>query len=178
MQRRRSMTFEIFLSGLLRAVGAFYAIGSLIVLWSTLTSALAERAQAAIEARPLPSLAVWRTWWLAASALLLLASGLALALLLNLAMPLFVLSAAGQAFYLTILAPRSFDLVEPPDEAGRSGTRNALLVLLVATALVLVAWSAGWLLELRTIPPAIRASAVGLVLFASAYVVSNLRDPQ
>jgi hypothetical protein len=171
------MTYDLILSGLLRAIGAFYAIGGLIVLWGALTSALAERALAAIEAFPLPAISVWRTRWLVGSALLLFMCGLALALLLNLAMPLFVLSAAGQALYLAVLAPRYFDTVEQPDDIGRSGTRNALLVFLVVTALVIVAWSAGWLLEMRAIPPAILASAAGLVLFATAYAVSNLRAP-
>lgn len=171
------MTYEILFTGLLRAIGVFYAIGSLIVLWGTLTSAMAERASAMIEAKPPPSLSVWRTWWLAGSALLLFACGLALTLLLNLAVPLFVLSTAGQALYLAVLAPRYFDPTDKPDDIGRRGSRNAFLVFFVATALVVWAWSAGLLLGTHDIPPAIRASAVGLVLFAIAYAVANLRAP-
>ena len=169
------MTYEILLGGLLRAIGGIYAIGSLIVLWGTLAASLAESAQAAIEARSMPSSTVWRTRWLVGSALLLLTCGLALALLLNMAAPLFVLSAAGQALYLAVLAPRYFDPAEQPDEAGRQSSRSALLVFAVATALVIAAWSAGWLLDWRTTPPAITASAVAVVLFALAYAVANLR---
>lgn len=55
------MSSELILGGLLRAIGAFYALGSLLVLWGTLTSALADQATAAIEARPVPRMLRWKT---------------------------------------------------------------------------------------------------------------------
>jgi hypothetical protein len=170
-----AMNYETLFGGALRAVGLFYAAGSLFVLWGTLATAIAERAQADIEARPMPAAVLWRTRWLVGSALLLFMCGLALALLLKLAVPLFMLSMAGQTLYLLVLAPRYFDPDEEPDAAGRQGSRNAALVFSMATAFVLMAGSRGWLQEWRTLPPAILASAAGLVLFTCAYAASNLR---
>lgn len=172
------MTYETVTGGILRAIGVFYAAGSLIVIWGTLTSAVAERAMAAVEVRTLPPAAIWRTWWLLGSAVLLLICGLALALLVKPAVPLFALSAASQAFYLQVLAPRYFDKADKPSDIGRQRTRNALLVFCVATALVVAAWSAGWLLDWQAIPPAILTSAVGIVAFVVAYIVSNMRAPR
>lgn len=169
------MSTEIIIGGLLRAVGAFYALGGLLVLWGTLASALAEQATAKIELTPLPAVAVWRTRWLAGSAVLLVLCGLALAALWNGAGPLFLLSMSGQSLYLAVLAPRLFDPAEPPDSVGRRGTRNALAVFSLATAAVLYAWSAGWLVAWQKLPTVVLGIAVGLALFVVAYAVRNLR---
>ena len=170
------MTHEIWICGVLRAVGAFYALGSVFVLWGTLTSALVEQATAAIKLKPLSAAAIWRARWLAGSALLLLACGLSLIMLLSWAVPLFLLSTAGQALYLAVLAPRFFDPVDKPEAADRQGTRNALVVFAVVTALVLAVGSAGWLKHWRDHPEPILAGVAGLWLFAAAYTVVNLRS--
>lgn len=169
------MTAELFVTGLLRAVGAFYALGGIFVMWGTLTASLAEQATAAIEMKSLPAAAAWRTRWLVASAVLLIACGLSLALLLTLAMPLFAMSAAGQAIYLAVLAPRYFDPVETPDKTGRRSSRNALAVFAIVTALVIAIGSAGWLRNVSEVSQSVLAVAVGLFFLVAAYAVVNLR---
>ena len=64
--------------------------------------------------------------------------------LLDVALPLFAISAALYAVYLLVLAPRFFDPLDPldpPEEHGRAQRWRAFWVYLAATALIA---AAGW----------------------------------
>lgn len=172
------LTPDAIFGGLLRLIGAFYALGGVVVLWSSLTAVVAQQAQVAIEGRSQLAAAVWRGRWLVGAALVLLFCGLALALRVDLALPLFGLSWLGQALYLGLLAPRWFDAVDGPQDAGRQANRNAFWVFSVATALVVLAWTAGILQPWRAVSQTLLASALAASLFAIAYAVINLRPPR
>lgn len=145
------MTVDIVFGGALRAIGAFYALGGLLVWRNARTEAVADQVLAAIEGKPQQPASVWRTRWLAGSALSLMFCGLSLALLLEWAAPLFVLNWTGQALYLGVLAPRIFDPVDAPSPSGRRATINAFLLFCLTTALVLVASTTGVLRPWRTL---------------------------
>jgi hypothetical protein len=158
---------------LLCVVGAFYAFAGYVATRAALTSHFLDRAIAAIACKKPSSAEVRLTYWLLSAATLVLAGGVALAFLLDVAPWLFVASAAGQALYLFVLAPRYFDVEDPPDPRGRQQSTNAFVVYLAATAFVvwaaatdkLVTWQdLGWLL-------AVPATAVAAHL---AYIVWTL----
>jgi hypothetical protein len=132
----------------LRLFGAFYAVGSVAGLRKAAMWALMDRMIAAIGA-PDPRetrAAMRRTAWLSANLVLVGGGGIALALLLAPAAPLFLLGAALQALYLGVLAPRFLDPWDAPDEQGRAATRRAFWLHLGVTAVVLAAWWRGLLL--------------------------------
>src|SRR5262245_51003268 len=103
----------------LRSIGAFYAFAGLIVVRVALSSRLIDQAIAALGASKPDAREEAQTLWHLASAVLVFASGVTLMLLLDVSAWIFLVSAAGQAAYLIWLAPRYFDLVEPPDPTGR-----------------------------------------------------------
>jgi hypothetical protein len=128
---------------LLCIVGAFYAFAGYVATRAALTSHFMDRAIAAIACKKPSSEDVAQTYWLLAAATVVLAGGMALVFLLDSAVWLFLASAAGQAIYLFILAPRYFDVVDPPDPRGRRQTTNAFIIYLAATAVVVWAGQAG-----------------------------------
>ncbi len=73
-------------------------------------------------------------------------------LLLDIAPWLFVISSIGQAVYLFVLAPRYFDVVDPPDEQGRRQTTNAFVIYVAATTLVVWAAVLDRLVSWRDVP--------------------------
>lgn len=123
----------------LRLLGAFYMFAGVLAAKAVLDSWFVERATTALT-NDTPSPAVrLKSWWLALGALFTFAGGVLLAGLLKAAVWLFVLSALWQAFYLAVLAPRVIDRDEPPDAAGRRGTRNAFVAYAFATGIVIAA---------------------------------------
>lgn len=132
---------------LLCVVGAFYAFASYVATRAALTSHFMDRAIAAIGATKPSFDETARNWWLLSAAALVLAGGLALVFLLDLAVWLFGASSLGQALYLTVLGPRYFDLADPPDPRGRRQSTNAFVIYLAATAFVVWAGASGKLMS-------------------------------
>lgn len=162
---------------LLRFVGAFYVFAGFVATRAALTSHLMDRALAAISGGDTSRRENARTAWLVGSAGLVLAGGVALALLLDLAPWFFMASSAGQLAYLAALAPRYFDVEDPPDATGRRQTINAFMIYLVATAIVLWAWHAGRLSTWHDLPAALLAVGACAVLAWLAYVVRYAMMP-
>lgn len=166
------LTFDIS-QFMLRLLGAFYAFAGYIAGRAALTSRFMDLAIAAIGAtRPHP-LETRRSLWLLSGSLMILAGGAALMLLLDVALWLFVASSAGQAVYLFVLAPRYFDLVDPPDERGRRQTTNAFVIYVVATALVLWAAVTGRLVSWDEVPWPLLAAAVVTVTAYAVYLMGT-----
>jgi cytochrome b subunit of formate dehydrogenase len=135
-----------------------------------LTSHLLDRALAAITLERLRPVERAQTLWLLCSAVLVLAGGIALMLLLELAVWLFLASAAGQALYLAWLAPRYFDAADPPDAKGCRQTANAFVIYTAATAFVVWASYTGRLAPWQELPWPLLALAAAAVAAHAGYV--------
>jgi hypothetical protein len=155
---------------LLRLVGAFYAFAGVVGSRVALTSHFLDRAISAIGGKPTPRAETLQFYWLLGSALLVLAGGAALMLRIDVAAWVFLASALGQAAYILVLAPRFFDLHDPPDARGRRQTVNAFIVYSAATAFVLWALAAGRLMPWRELPWPLAAVAAAAVIGWLAYV--------
>lgn len=150
----------------LRLVGAFYVFAGIVAARAALTSRLIDVALERISMRMGPASERHLSTWLVLSAALVFAGGLALLLGLDEARWLFLVSAAGQAIYLFVLAPFYFDKAEPPDARGRRQTANAFVIYVAATALVWWAAATGKLIPLAAAPPwQLAAGAGGLVAY-------------
>ena len=90
----------------LRVIGAFYAFAGYFALRAALVSRLLDQAIAAIAAQKPKAVERAQNAWLVAAAILILAGGVMLLLLLDLAAWAFLASALGQAAYLFVVAPR------------------------------------------------------------------------
>jgi hypothetical protein len=121
----------------LRIVGAFYAFAGYIATRAALTSHLLDQAIAAIALKKPSRTEQAQAGWLLTSACVILAGGILLLFGLATAAWLFLVSALMQAAYITYVAPRYFDPVDPPDAKGRRGSVNAFVVYSAATAFVL-----------------------------------------
>lgn len=159
---------------LLWIVGAFYAFAGFAATRAGLTSHFMDRAIAAISARKPAAAETMQSYWLLAAAAVIGAGGLALMFLIDVAVWLFVASAAGQAIYLLYLAPRIFDRNEAPDAAGRRSTINAFLIYLASTALVIWAYRNGKLLSIEQSSWPALAIPAALFLAHVVYVVRTL----
>lgn len=127
----------------LRLLGAFYALSAGFGLRRHAIDMLLTQALSAL-AMPDPretAAGTRRAWFLSTQLLVVGVAGIALMALLDLALPLFVVSAALYALYVVVLAPRFFDPFDPPEEAGRSQTRRAFWIYLTVTVLIV---AAGW----------------------------------
>ncbi len=105
------------------ALGAFYAFAGHVATRAALTSHFVDRAIAAIEGKQVSRVERLQSYWLLSAAALVLASGVTLLFLVDVAAWLFLASAAGQALYLfisrlAISTPRILRM--PPAAAGRS----------------------------------------------------------
>lgn len=157
------------------ALGAFYAFAGHVATRAALTSHFVDRAIAAIEGKHVSRVERLQSYWLLSAATLVLASGVTLLFLIDIAAWLFLASAVGQSLYLFYLAPRHFDIEDPPDAAGRRRSINAFLIYLVATTLVvwalsddkLTSWQeAEW--PFIALPAAVTAAHVGYVAWIIA----------
>lgn len=124
-------------------MGGFYAFAGVVSARAGVMSAFLDQAIAQISLKPTPKVERQRFWWLTGSSVLVFLGGVTLMVRAGPALWLFLLSAAGQAFYVYVLGPRYFDRADPPDVRGRSQTMTAFYIYLVATALVVLAASAG-----------------------------------
>ena len=136
----------------LRLMGAFYVFAGYAATRAALMSNLIDRALAAISAsKPAPAETA-QSLWLIGAANVILAGGVALVLLIDVAAWIFLASALGQAAYLFYVAPRFFDTDDPPDATGRRQSTKAFVVYGAATALVLWASATGRLAHWQDVP--------------------------
>ena len=156
----------------LRAIGAFYAFAGYVATRAGLTSYFVDRAIAAIALKKPTAAETAQTVWLLCAATLILAGGVALMLLMQLAAWLFAASALAQIAYLFFIAPRYFDRDDPPDPRGRQQSTNAFVVYAAATLFVLWGAFKGRLLSWQDVPwPLLAAAGAAL----AAHVVHVLR---
>lgn len=157
----------------LRLVGAFYVFAAFVAARAALMSLLIDRAIAAIALKKPPRAEILKSYWLISASVLVMLGGAALLFLLDVAVWAFLVSSLGQAAYLFVVAPRYFDVEEPPDEVGRRQTTNAFVIYLVATAFVVWAYSDGRLSNVTEVSWLALAVPTALVL---AHVVNILRN--
>jgi hypothetical protein len=163
----------VWIDALLRSLGMFYAFAGVVAVRAGLQSALLDVALAAPGGGKPSRRERMQSLWLVGGAILIGWSGLALAILWDGALLLFLANAAVQAAYLGIAAPRYFDRDDPPDPAGRSQTRNAFYVYLAATAFVAAAAYGGRLVGLAEIPAAQSSLAAALALVGLLYALQQ-----
>ncbi len=160
----------------LRLVGAFYVLAGLVAARRMVVEAFLDEALAGLTLRPVPQADRVRGQWMLLIVAGVFASGVLVLALSVLALPAFLACACAQGVYLAHVAPRLVDREEPPDAAGRRGTRNAFLIYLVATAFVAWAAAAGHLRWPGEDPlPAVIAGAA-IAAFAT-YQTAKMRKP-
>ena len=164
---------EIFL----RLIGAFYAFAGYVATRAALTSHFLDRAIAAIAVKKPSATEKAQAIWLITAASLVLTGGIALTLLLDLSVWLFVASALGQAVYIGFVAPKFFDVADPPDLKGRRQTTNAFVIYSAATALVIWADFTGRLKSWPEVPVPFLALAGALVLAHLGHAVWHFSRP-
>ncbi len=157
----------------LSAIGAFYAFGGYVATRAALMSRLLDQAIAALAAKKPSRTETAQSYWLLSSAALVLAGGVFLLFLVDIAAWFFLASAIGQAIYLFYLAPRIFDVEDGADPAGRRGSVNAFAIYLAATAVVLWALSAGKLTRVSDAGWPVLALSAALI---AAYVADVARS--
>ncbi len=163
----------------LRIIGAFYAFAGFLATHAGITSHFLDRAIAAISMKKTDPRENAQTTWLMASAAIVYAGGVLLLAGLEAAVWVFALSALAQVAYLSYIAPRYFDVVDPPDPRGRRQTTNASVIYAAATAFVL--WAA-WRGRLTALDEASRteliAVACALLLYGGYLLRALLRSPR
>lgn len=161
----------------LRLVGAFYVFAGYVATRAALTSHILDKALAAIGGKGLTRVEIATTAWHVVAAALVLASGLALMLRLEMALWLFLASAVGQAAYIFFVAPRWFDRADPPDPAGRRQTTNAFVIYTAVAAMVAWAAQRGLLLDWRELATPLLALAGAAFAAHVLYVLKVLYWP-
>jgi hypothetical protein len=159
-------------------IGAFYVAGGFLATRAALTSRFIDRAIAAIAMEPVDRRETQRYAWLLTASVLILAGGAALLVMSQLAVPLFVVSAAGQAAYIYVAAPHYFDKADPPDERGRRATRNAFFVYMAATAFVVLSALGGSLFPPEATSPVAWIAFAGIVAAQVGYIGKTLAAPK
>ena len=163
----------------LRIIGAFYAFAGFLATRAGITSHFLDRAIAAISMKKTPPHESAQTAWLIAGAAIVYASGVLLLAGLEAAVFAFALSALAQAAYISYIAPRYFDVEDPPDARGRRQTTNAFVVYAAATAFVV--WAA-WRGRLTPFADASQteliAVACALLLYIGYLLRALLRTPR
>lgn len=154
----------------LRVIGAFYAFAGYVGTRAALSSNLVDRAIAALSGERPSRAEVMQTTWLLVAACVILAGGVMLLLLVDVAAWVFLGSALAQAVYLYLVAPRYFDVEEAPDARGRQQSTNAFVLYAAATAYVLWAQYMGKLVDWRDVPWQALAVASAVVAGYVAYV--------
>lgn len=155
----------------LRLIGAFYAFAGYVATRAGLTSYFIDRAIAAIALKKPTAAETAQTAWLLCAAMLILVGGVLLMLLLDLAAWAFAASSLAQVAYLFFLAPRYFDVDDPPDPRGRRQSINAFVVYTAATAFVLWAALTGRLVPWRDMPWPLLALAGAAVAAHVAHTI-------
>ena len=161
---------------MLRVGGAFYAFAGYAATRACLTSYFIDRAIAAIAAKKPTAAETMQAMWLLCAAALVLVGGMMLMFLLDVALWVFLASAVGQTMYLFVVAPRYFDVEEPPDAAGRQQSTNAFVVYCAATAFVLWAAYTGRLVSWQDVWWPWLAAVGAVVAGHIGYVVKHVRS--
>ncbi|MDX2158699.1 MAG: hypothetical protein SFW09_19530 [Hyphomicrobiaceae bacterium] len=161
----------------LRLIGAFYVLGGVILARAILTARVLDAALAALSPEKVNPAAEARALWHLANAVLILAGGVALLLLLDVAVWAFATSLAGQALYFAWLAPRYFDPADPPEAQGRRESVNAFVIYAAATAFLVWGWYQGRLIPWREEPWQLLAAAGAVVAVVAGYVFLIWRAP-
>jgi hypothetical protein len=159
---------------LLRVFGAFYVFAGYVAARAALTSHVLDQAVAGVSSEKPPRIEVAQTYWMLASSMLIFVGGVALVLLIDIAAPLYALSAAGMVLYLAYLAPKFFDPADPPTPSGRQQTKNATVLYLLITSIVLWAATAGKLQPWQDVPKPLLSGAVAAVAAHAIYVLKGL----
>jgi hypothetical protein len=159
------------------AVGAFYAFAGLVGVRASLQGRLIDIAIAGISMKPPAKAETAQGLWLIISSLVVLAGGLFLVLRLEWAAVAFVVSAAGQALYLLLIAPKYFDPQDPPDATGRQQTINAFILYSAATLFVLWAYRTGKLMPPVAVGWPVVIAFLGVLGAATAYGVFRFFYP-
>ncbi|MBL8578868.1 MAG: hypothetical protein JNK47_16720 [Mesorhizobium sp.] len=148
----------------LRAIGGFYAFAGIVAIRAGAMGELLTKALIAIKGTATDEDRAdrIRTKILALNSVLMGIGGVLLAALLDIALPVFLLSVLIYAAYILVIAPRFLDPHDPPDERGRRQSRNAMWLYLVAAAFMLLGW---WQGVLR---PVVEESVVVLAIAALA----------
>jgi len=155
----------------LRLIGAFYAFAGYVATRAGLTSYFIDRAIAAIALEKPTAAETAQTVWLLGAAVLILIGGVLLMLGLDLAAWAFAASSLAQVAYLFFVAPRCFDVHDPPDPQGRRQSTNAFVVYTAATAFVLWAALTGRLVPWRDVPWPLLALAGAAVAAHAAHTI-------
>ena len=156
----------------LRLIGAFYALAGYVATRAGLTSYFIDRAIAAIALKKPTTAETAQTVWLLGAAMLILIGGVLLMLLLELAAWAFAASSLAQVAYLFFVAPRYFDVDDPPDPRGRRQSTNAFVVYTAATAFVLwAALTGGRLLPWKDVPWPLLAMAGAAIAAHVAHTI-------
>jgi len=158
----------------LRVIGAFYAFAGFVGTRAGLTSHFLDRAIAAIALKKTSSRENAQTIWLIVAAGIVFVSGVLLLAGLEAAVWAFALSALSQAAYIYYVAPRYFDVEDPPDPQGRRQTTNAFVIYTAATAFVVWAAWRGRLTPFANASQTELIAVAGAMLLYGGYIVQSL----
>lgn len=160
----------------LRLIGLFYIAAGIVAARQMLLNDILDKALSGLTMEPVPRAEALRARWLMGGALSVFLGGTLLAVLSVLALPAFLIAAAGQALYLGHVAPRFLDPGDPPDADGRRSTANAFRLYLAATALVALGAAAGRLRWPQDEPWPLAGALIAAALF-SGYHIHQLCRP-
>ncbi len=159
----------------LRLVGAFYVFAGYFATRVTLMTSFAENATATLSGKPPERMATLKAAWLLLTSTLVLAGGVLLALLIDGAQWVFLVSVVIQFAYLFALAPRYFDKFDAPTASGRRQNVNAFFIYCSATFFVLWAAEGGYLRPFSAQPRPVPAIVVVAMLAHVVFVIRGLR---
>jgi hypothetical protein len=162
---------------ILRFVGAFYAFAGYVGTRATLTSYFLDKAIAAIAAGKPSRAETGKAIWLLCASTVIMVGGIMLMLLLDMSVVAFSIALIGQVVYVAYVAPRYFDVDDPPEAVGRQRSVNALVLYGAATAFVLWAAYTGRLLGWQEVPWVALAVAGTAVAAHAIYIYRVLGKP-
>jgi hypothetical protein len=158
----------------LRVIGAFYAFAGYVATRSAMMSRFLDQAIAAIAMKKPTRAETAQNAWLLATAALVLTGGVLLLGGLELAAWVFVVSALGQAAYISYVAPRYFDADDPPGADGRRQTTNAFVIFAAATAFIVWAAYRGRLTSVQDASTPVLIAVAAALLLCAGYVARTL----
>ncbi len=148
-------------------LGAFYALGGLVIIRGVQMDHVLTGAIAAIEARRRTAIGNLRTPILGLMGVLTGAGGVALAFLSSLALPIFVLNLFVQLGWM-LAGTQS-----PDDDLGRQRARNATMIYAAATAFVIWLDTEGQLRRWDEPAPLLMTALTAAVL--AGWLITGLR---
>lgn len=159
--------------------GAFYVFAGWFACRQFRTELLLDRALDAIAGEKPDPVDRARLIWLIVGGVVTFAAGASLMALSSLAIWLFAFGFLQQVVYIFIVAPRLFDIDEPPDPRGRRQTTNAAIIFGVVALGVAWAGARGALLPiLAEGAPFSVVVLVVVMVFASRTLFGTARTPE